>query len=341
MGLLELLRRSALMVCTGVGLWLYFWTPEVLLEVRRADFAREYQRKFGKRDYPMMGAMELGRELIRKYAHPGSLENFTRGQLEGKSLAPGGPEWAALYRELPAGGAFFSPAAAPFTVIRDAVEQQYRRSQYLVMYMPVKDAAGAGHLEIRYQNRPRESKAPAALKYPFRGKAWIWLAGGLLCYVALPWRRQKAGNIVYGRTATLVLDAAGALYSGFFFALPLAVLNSTAEAMGEEFGLTVFCWLAAGLLSLFLLWASRLASYCVRTEPAGLRVEGLLGSRSLPFHEMEATGYVTHNQVQTGIFVRMRGGRVVKFDWSGLLRFEGLLQALAVAQVAKARDFPT
>jgi hypothetical protein len=335
---LELMRRAALVAGTGVGLWLYFWSPEVLLEVRRADFARDYQRKFGKRNYPMMGAMEWSREVIRKYAHPGSLENFTKGQLEGKSLTAGGPEWAALYRELPAGGAFFSLDAAPMAAIRNAVEQQYRRSQYLVMYMPVKDAAGAGHLEIRYQNRPRESKAPTALTYPLRGKAWAWLAGGLLCYAALGLRRREAGCIVHGRTATLALDATGVVYGGFFFALPLAVLNSTAEAMGEEFGLTVFCWLAAGLLSLFLLWGFRLASYRVRIEPAGLRLEGWLGARWLPFHELEATGYTVHNGIRTGIYVRQRGGRVVKFDWSGLLRFEGLLEALAAARVAKGED---
>lgn len=341
MGLVELLRRAALMAGTGAGLWFYFWSPEVLLEARRADFAREYQRKFGKRNYPMVGAMAWSREVIRKYAHPGSLENFTKSQLEGKSLAAGGPEWAALYRGLPAGGAFFSPDAAPFSAIRNAVEQQYRRSQYLVMYMPVKDAAGEGHMEIRYQNRPRESKAPARLTYPLRGKAWAWLAGGLLCYAALWRRRREAGSIVHGGTATLVLDAAGVLYGGFFFALPLAVLNSTAEAMGEESGMTVLCWLAAGLLLLFLLWGFRLASYRVRIEPAGLRLERWLGVRWLPFQEMEATGYTVHNGIRTGIYVRLRGGRVVKFDWSGLLRFEQLLEALAAARVAKGEDVPT
>ncbi|MCX6620947.1 MAG: hypothetical protein NTY38_07670 [Acidobacteria bacterium] len=334
MGILELVRRIGLLGGICACCWYALETPRVLLEVKRADFGKEYERKFGKRDYPMMGAMEMGREFLRKHANPGSAEAYGRQVTEKRSLPPGGAEWSNFYRALPAEGAFYAMDRPPMAAIARDIDLLFAHTRSLVLYLPVKE----GHLEIWYWNQPKQSKAPASLLYPARAMALLWLAAGLAVYAILPWPKQRPDASTYGRIPVLGMDFVGALFAGFFFALPLWTADSTMEAMNEEFGTTVFCWSVAGVCALFLLAAARTAAYRVAVEPFGLRLETLWRSRLVPFAEMTGAGYTVRREIKTGIFIQTRTGGQIRMDWASLLRFEVVLGAIGRAGVPSAAD---
>jgi hypothetical protein len=340
MGFLELLRRVGLLAGLCGFLWFALESPRVLLEVRRADFAKEYERKFGERRYAVMGAMELGREFIRKNANPGSVEAFAAQTTEHRLLPPGDAKWIEFYRALQANPVYYAIDQAPFTSIRNAIEAGFARTQWSVQYMPVRDAAGSGHIEIWYHTRPRETKAPVDLIYPSRAGAWRWLVGGLLIYALIPWRKRGPGCVSYGRTVPVALDLFGTAFGAAFFALPLYFVNSTAEVLGDEIVMTLALWSIACVCVLLLAWAAWLASFRVLVEPTGLRIETLWGARATPFHELSGAGYTVRNEIKTGIFLRCRDGRLVKLDWASLLGFEVILQAIATAQTPLAEDIP-
>jgi len=340
MKIFEFLRRIALLLGVGCFLWLWFAGPPVLLEVSRADFAAQYERQYGKRQYGLMGVMELGDKLIREQTNPGSLEAFTARQTQHKLLTAGDSNWAVFYRSLPAQAAFYGIDQPPFAAIRPQIQTLFLRSQMAVMYIPVVDGSRTAHIEIHYRNRPRETKAPTQLLYPYRLRAWLWLAGALLVYFLLPGMRRSGGSAAYSRIAPLALDAMGLLFAAFFFGLSLYVVNSTDEVFGSEFGMSLFLW-AVGCAGLILvMWAAKIASYRIMASSSAICVDTLWRRREIPFSEMSEIGYLVRGDIRIGIFVRSRDGRTIKLDWAGLLGFDAVLAAINSAQVRRAEDAP-
>jgi hypothetical protein len=336
--MLELIRRAGLLAGFAVFLWLALESPSVILEVKRADFAAEYQHRYGKRSYPLMGAMEAGRELIRQTTDPGSVEAYAERATEKRLLAPGDGDWTRFHDALPPKPAFYAVDELPFGPRRADIEALHRRSHSSVLYLPAPGGSTLRYVEIGYRDRPRQTGAASSLVYPSRRRAWIWLAAALLCYLAIPWKSRQGAAVGYSRVVLIALDVLAALFTAFFFGLPLYVVHSTAAVLGEEFSMTVFLWAIAALGAVWVLWVARLAAFRIAVSPAALQWDGLLGTVELPFSRMACAGFTHRNGIRTGIYIRMHDGTTRTLDWAGLLHCETVLHAIAAAQVAPAED---
>lgn len=257
---LELIRRFALVGGACTCLWLAFWTPPLLLRVERADFPKEYARKYGERKRPAIGAMELGREFLRANTNPGSVEAYARRTTENYLLTASGPKWVDLYRRVATEPAFFYPSDPAVAEVMPQVAREFKRSTRLSTYLPIPSEGSLAFLEIWYVNRPRESQAGTDLIYPRRSSSWIWLAGGILAYLLLPWPRRGGSSLTNDRASVTIIDLLGAVFTAFFFAIPLYAARFTEEVLGDEMGITIFCWCIALSGIGILIWVSRVAT---------------------------------------------------------------------------------
>ena len=257
---LELLRRLALVAGACTCLWLAFWTPPALVKVARADFTKEYERKYGERKGPALGVMGLGREFIRNNTDPGSVKSYARRATEKSLLKASGQKWVDLYRNVEKQPVFLNPGEPAIAELKPQVEGIYGRSTKLNSYLPVPSEGTLAFLEVEYVDRPRESKADSSLIYPKRSFSWIWFAGGLLVYFILPWPKRSTPSLTNDRTSITIVDLLGTLFAALFFSIPLYAVNFTAEVLGAELGIAVFCW-CLGLSGIgILIWSSRLAT---------------------------------------------------------------------------------
>lgn len=257
---LESIRRLALVAGACACLWLAFWTPPLLVKVAHADFAREYERKYGARKGPALGVMGLGREFIRQNTNPGSLQSYVRRTTEKYLLKASGQKWVDLYRNAGQQPVFLNPGDPAVAELMPQVEDVYRRSTRLSSYLQVPSEGALAYLEVEYVNRPRESKAEPSLVYPKRNSSWIWLVGGVLVYLTIPWPKRSVPSLANDRTSITIVDVLGTVFAALFFAIPLYAANFTDEVLGAEIGITVFCW-CLGLSGIgILIWSSRLVT---------------------------------------------------------------------------------
>lgn len=153
----------------------------------------------------------------------------------------------------------------------------------------------------RYGRASLPYDAPVDLRHPWRAVAPLILAGGLLAYVAIPWRRAAPDRVMYGRFRGAVLpDVIGVILGAGPFALVLAIVtyDSTMSRMleaGYQGPLQV-----ALLSSVFgwVIWAiaARTAAFAITIRSDGLLVETWRGTRALPYSEiaaLEPTHYET------------------------------------------------
>lgn len=128
---------------------------------------------------------------------------------------------------------------------------------------------------------------PEDFSYPYRRMApWAALTG-LIAYLLLPWRRRQADILAYARWRVVLGDAAtGLLMFGVFFAMPIAIIGGTLQAVTSFLPFTVIFWLvaAAGLVGLY--WSTWTAAYRLAILPEGLSISTLLGSRAIAFGEI-------------------------------------------------------
>jgi hypothetical protein len=257
---LELMRRLTLVAGACACLWLAFWTPPVLVKVERADFPKEYNRKYGERKRPVIGVMELGRELIRKNTNPGTVESYARRTTENYLLKASGEKWADLYRNVEKQPVFLHPSDPAIAELMPQIEGVYRRSTRLSSYLPIPSEGSLAFLEVWYVNRPRESNADSNLIYPKRASSWMWLAGGILVYFVFPWPKRGNPSLTNDRTSMTIVDLLGTVFAAFFFGIPLFAVRFTEEVLGDEIGITIFCWCVALSGIGILIWSSRLVT---------------------------------------------------------------------------------
>ena len=331
MGINELLRRMALTIGVGAFLWLWMDSPAAILEVSRADFAGRYQREYGD-GHPARRAESLLGEAPRL-----SVAEFTAKETQHRLLPEGVPAWSEYYRSLPVGSLYCSLDQAPFAAVRRQIESQFAKSQRPTMYLPVRDGVRTGFIEISYVYEPRKSKAPPEVVFPERHRAWPWLAAALLLYGLIPWR-SSAACAAYSRIAILSLDGLGLLFASTFLALRLWIANSTAEVFGSELGVTVFLGILGMVGVLLMLWTGQMAAFRVRGSSSALRLENLWRGKEISLAEVDGTGHLVRNGIETGIFIHCRDGGTVKLDWVGVVRFEPILQVIAATGVAKMQD---
>lgn len=337
-GIREIFRRIALLACVGVALWQAFVSPPVLIKASRADFAAEYKRQFAPPDEPPLGVVERGRELIRRLREPMTLDQFVASATERHLIESKSAEWLAFYSSLPADGKWMSLDDPALAEVRDAIQDKFKQTQWSAMYIPVRGAAGTGYIEFDYQTRPRGGKAPASLIYPMRARSWWWLLAGIALYAVFPWARPSAWMAHYDRVAVMALDLIGILVAAFFFALPLYASNSTQDVLTTDFGLTVFLWCIAFIGVLFLLWAARLASWCVLVEQGQLRVGRMTGMKTFTFAEVANARFTTRDGARSGVLLQCRGGHGALLPWDGVVGFEKVLQGLQLGGIVVAGD---
>ena len=94
----------------------------------------------------------------------------------------------------------------------------------------------------------------------------MWLAGGILVYLLLPWPKHSVPSLTNDRTSIMIVDVLGTVFAALFFGIPLYAVNFTDEVLGNEFGITVFCWCVALSGIGMLMWSSRLATRHPATE---------------------------------------------------------------------------
>jgi hypothetical protein len=324
--MLEIIRRVALLVGIGRFLWLWFVTPVAILEVKRADFAADYHARWGKRLAHPLTAAQSAEALIADDEIP-SLAETISSATRNRLLNPAGADWNAFYRALPAGPVYYTVDQPPFAGIRSEIQTIYRQSGWISSYLPVSDAGKTGYIEVSYREKPRETHAPKSLIYPRRGESWLYLGAALVLYFGIPWR-GVSGCAAYPRVAPAALDGLGAAFAATFFALALYVSPTTDAALGSEFGLTVFLWCLGAPGLLMVLWAARTAAFRISAGPTGLVVQTLWGGRDVLFQDASAVGRLTRSGIAVGVYIRSRAGDVVRLSWTGLMRFQIVLDAL-------------
>jgi len=335
--MIEMLRRLLLVAGVFMATWLWFDSPERLISVRRPDFAKEYARKYGERDYAFMGAMEMGRELIRKTTDPGGVAQFRQKTLESRFIPRPQRDLSAWVDELdsalkghgPAAPraakeqVFYLPHESPVDLFVPGLLEFHRGASWLNAYSTVANR----DLEFWYHPEPRDSAAPGWILYPQRGSAWMWKLGALAIYFLLP-RAARAASVRHDPIPIVALDFAGAAIANFFFALPLFIHDSNRQAVAGLVGGAGLSWLVSAVVVLLLMNNAARAAFSVTVTAAGLRIARPLSTRDLPFGQIAAVSPLDDGPERIGIQLRLTTGEAVDLKWSGLMNFSGLLDAL-------------
>ena len=346
----ELVRRLGLAACLCAGLVLVMLTPPALLRVRPMDFAQQLEEEYGERPRPpMMGVMELGREIIRRTTMPASLDEYITRETENRLIEVSGQEWDAFRRQVVAGTGEGTPPPAlarrlsegylyfrgdefPLVSIRDGIAAIARNSS--LIYLGYTAARPVSYLELWHDDEPRGGDAPRWLIYPARPHGWWWLLAGLGFYVVMPWRRRRPDRLTREPVGSVIaLDILGVAVLGVFFALPFLIAQRSQDVVGADIGLTVFFWTLALLGVAFLVWAAANASREIILEPDRVRINTLWTRRACPWGEILAAHPLLRGQTQEGIILQCRDGQSVPICWTGVMDFSHLLDRLRQASI--------
>jgi hypothetical protein len=346
---LELIRRLALAAGIAGFFLLALTTVPALVLVAPVDFAAQMAREYRIKPEPRLkGVMELAEEFIQKTTRPASLQEYIDRKTTNRLIKLGGADWEAFFREVGQGasGPYASRLAAkgdayifrweetPLAALRDQVEAMSR--VWTVNYLMLTTSAGPQYLAVRYGYgfEPRKVGAPASLVFPWRRYAWIPLLLGAAGF-ALFRRRGPRDDEIYKNYlgSGLSLDLAGFLFFSLFFAIPLWVCDPTRQMWGEDWGLTLLCWLAAaGSLGLVAAAAVN-ASFTIRLEPGRLIISRLFGSRRLTLEEIAGSAPLRIGGIESGLILELRDHSRIRLPWNNLVNYQLLLQALGQAGI--------
>jgi hypothetical protein len=284
------------------------------------NFSKEYQKHYGTRRYPMPGAIEQGREVLRRYTDPGSAEAYRQAQMTARPLPPGvavPDEWVKAL-EAAGGFVFFDSRQAPVAGFAPALRESLRRTGFVNAYAQ----AGGRDIELMLYREPHSAPAPDDVMFPLRGRSWPWLGAALAAYLALGWPRRMSVRV--DPVALGVLDLATALSAAFFFGLPLRACASTQAALDDPLGGLVWSWLVAAALALALRALARRAAFGITLVETGLVLHGMGPARQIDYAAI--TAVTVHEE--TGLDLRLADGETVRLDWTGLVNFSSVAQAL-------------
>jgi|GEM_PF-2431346 len=347
--MIEILRRLILLAGAFAAAWFWFNSPATLISVCRPDFAKEYERKYGERKYAFMGAMELGREFIRKNTDPGGIEQFRKRTLESRFIQPPARDLGRWVDEIDAalkgqGSAarrvakqqvFYLPEESPVDLFVPGIKKVYGGASWLNSYTTV---AGRD-LEFWYHPEPRDSDAPAWMLYPQRAQAWIWKLAAIALYFLLP-RAVRKQSVRHDPIPILALDFAGASIATFFFALPLFVHDSNTAAVNDIFGGAGISWLVTAFVVLLMMSNARRAAFGVTVTQTGLRLSRLLGSREIAFSQIGGIAPIDEGPERLGLQLRLTTGETIDLEWAGLMNFAVLLDVFSRTGYYRAAPTP-
>ena len=336
--LIELLRRVALVVCVCVAGWKALLSPAVLIQAERADFAAEYKSEFAPPEAQPPDSADEGEPLIARDRDRTTLDEYIAETTDHRLLTRDDDRWPGFLAALPGDGRWMSLDDQALAGIRGGLREIFAQTQWSVIYLPVIAAGKTSYIEFHYDTSPRTSKAPVSLIYPERRLAWLWCLAGIAIYALLPWAKNSAWMVTYDRVCIVALDLIAVLMVGFFFALPLYASSSTDEALGGDFGMTVFLWCIAACGTPILIWSTRCAAFALIVEQGQFRIGRLTGSRVCPFAEITSAETIEHNGSWTGVKIECRSGVAYKLAYGPLCRFERLLDGLRLAGVPLRRN---
>lgn len=335
--MIEILRRLLLVGGLFAGAWQWYDSPERLFSVTRPDFAKEYERQYGERRYAFPGAMEMGREFLRKHTDPGGVAEFRSKRMAARAIAAPAEDlsgWIGeldqalagtgpLARRAGKGQVYYLPGEAAVRHFAGPMERIYKEGAWLNAYAVV----SGGDLEIWIHPEPRESGAPAWMLYPEREWAWVWMLGALAIYLVLP-RSGRGVAVRHDPIPIVVLDFAGASVATFFFALPLFVYDSNRQAAADWLGGAGLSWMICGGVVLLMMSNAARAAFAVTFTGAGLRISGVSGVRDVEYRLLSAVQPLEEGPERMGIRLSLRAGEAVDLKWSGLMNFPVLLDEL-------------
>lgn len=326
--MIELLRRLLLLAGLSAAAWCVWYTPAELVAVRVVDFAAEYEARYGARRYPVMGAMELGRELIRKHSNPGSAEALRRNAVGARPLAPvtGVPaDWPAqleaaqrgtgpLAARVQSRSVYFDLSESPVAPFAAPLRASLRSTGFANAYTQ----ASGRDIEFTIYREPHSSPAPASVMFPLRGRA-RWPAFASLCVYLLLSLAAPCGAR-YDAVALAVLDLASAVAAALFFGLPLLVCDSTQAALDDPLGGPVWSWAVSGLAAGALIALARCAAFAIEAGEDSLRLRGLFSVREIPLSQIARVSLLgAAEEGERGICLHLSGGDTCPLHWAGLV----------------------
>jgi hypothetical protein len=347
----ELWRRILLLagICAALGLALY--TPRSLVRVRPFDFAKEYADLFKDKGPKVGGAMELGQALIQEMEKEKTLDEYIASETENRRIDVSGDAWQRFYNEIAAaangkpsnrawsarankGDVFFGPDEEPVSGISDRLQiiSQLSTVAYIVLPTP----EGRKFLELRFGSgfEPKKIGGPKAMVFPLRRFSLVFLLLGIAAFVLLPRPKRSAEVVSYERIGNVIAqDILGIIFCTFFFWVPVHSADPFQQVYGENLGGTMFFGLLFGLSFLFLWTAARRAAFQVVVEDQGLRLKTLGKNKLYPYENMREAGYLSRKNMRSGLEVKNKDGTILRLDWSGLLHFERILEALSQARL--------
>lgn len=334
----ELLRRLALAAGVAAGIWLAAWSPEALFRVEAIDFEARYKAEYASRKGPLLpGAMSAAREFLRKSTNPGSLESYRAREVENRLLEPVNDPRKWYIETARAGGVWLTAGDPRITAYFDQLKQI--RAVWLVSYLP-SSLSPNHHLEIRWETTPRDSKAPPALVYPFRGLGFAWIAAAVLLYLLLPGRAPRPDEAHSDPAMLAILDGVSIVMFAIIFYFPLYLTDSAAEARDEIVGGVGFFWVIAALFLLRLLRNATAAARRVSADREGVRVTSVLGVRVIPFSQLTRVEPLVRKETTTGVRLHLSQGSPFDLDWSQLNNVEPVCRALEPLVARTARFSP-
>lgn len=243
---MELLRRALLVGCVLPGLWLLRLAPlDPLLTVVPVDFAARQREEAAAVPDDRKTEAEMRRALIPLPVYVEEVVQYNVFSAVGRrwDRVLGGIDEKARGK---ARYAFFRSDEEPLSDVLDKLAQG-GGTTYVSISRPGEDR----HYQVdrrvwsRRDFRPGAGftgtpAPPARLLYPFRGVALALILAGIVFFTLLPGPQRP--EVHRGPTVLETAALAGGL---LLFALPLAAVGGSVQALTRAPWLTIPCWLLA------------------------------------------------------------------------------------------------
>lgn len=338
----HLLARLTLALGFALAAWHWLFTPATLVGVRvlelRAEYAERAERLARYRAVPEGEALSAAADAYRQKQMasrpldpPPALPTAWLDAVQLGARGEGPLQHHGSGRLL-----YFRADAEPLERVADALRRSLGETGFLNAYATV----GSADLEFLLFPEPHSSDAPAAVMFPQRAQAPLWLAGSMLLYAALGWPVRSGVRRDPLPTAVLDLLAAGGW--ALLFGLPLRIYPSTPAALDDLAGGTLWFWALALLPLLGLARLAARAAWRVETSMDALRVRTLLTNRTVAWSEIRGAEAVETLSPPAGIVLHLESGEQLRIPSTGMigyLDFLRSLQRLGLLRAPRSREF--
>lgn len=289
----EIYRRIATAFFFLVAVGMLFYCRSEFVRVYPVDMVREYRRTYAPDSGPTLGAMAMGRSLIRSTAQFQPIGEFIRSKTEGVTVTVEGESWKKVYsslKELQGESLFYLPSNSLVSPVVEDLRGKKRYFSYVkIAGSPEPVFMATSLLE------PAEAKrigVPESLMYPFRSLFLIPMVMALAVYVLIPKKRIRPGALTYSKwSCWLIPDAMSLLLAGFFVALSF-ILSTEVQSSAIVF-MPVFWSMGAVFLSM-LFWSARYSSFELILLDEGIELVQLSKELAFRFSDLATVEWVDY-----------------------------------------------